>query len=177
MIEKKKFFEVEIPNLNLKIKALAGNLSSLNNRTIKLDLTRILRGKSLEATIQVKAEKEKAVGSIKKLSLLGFYIRRAMRKSISYVEDSFSVVTEKGSLKIKPFMITRKKVSRAVRKALRQGSKEFLVDYVKKLTPEQIFSDIISGKLQKSLSLKMKKIYPLAFCEIREIKLETEKEK
>jgi len=175
-IEKKKFFEIEIPQLKFKTKALASSPASLNNRTIKLDLTRLLRGKSLEATIKVSATKDKATGEITKLNLLGFYIRRAMRKSISYVEDSFSAECKKGKIRIKPFMITRKKVSRSVRKALRQGSKEFLIGYVKDKTPEEIFSDTISGKLQKTLSQKMKKIYPLAFCEIRQVKLEAEKE-
>lgn len=176
MIEKKKFFEIDLPQLKLKINALSDSLASLNNKTIKLDLTRLLRGKSLEAIIKITVDKDKASGEIVKLNLLDFYIRRAMRKSISYVEDSFSTESKSGKLRIKPFMITRKKVSRSVRKALRNSAREFLINDIKSKTPEEIFLDTTSGRLQKSLSLKMKKIYPLAFCEIRQVKLEVEKE-
>ena len=34
---------------------------------------------------------------------------------------------------------------------------------------EEIFSDLLSGKFQKTLSLKLKKIYPLSLCEIKDI--------
>ena len=130
MVEKKKFFDVEIPILKQEVRVYTYNLSGLNNRAIKLDLTRILRGKSLEATIKVSVEKDKATGEITKLSLLGFYIRRMMRKSTSYVESSFLGDCKSGKLRVKPFMITRKKVSRAVRKALRNSTKQFLSEYV-----------------------------------------------
>lgn len=172
MAEKKKFFEVDIPLLNKKEKAYATSIDELNGRTTKLDLTRILRGKSIEATIKFSVKEGKATGEIKKLSLLSFYIRRMMRKSISYVEDSFSAPSKNNKLRIKPFMITRKKVSRAVRKALRNQGKEFLIEYIKDKDTDEIFSDILSNKLQKALSLKMKKIYPLALCEIRQIFIE-----
>jgi len=173
---RKKFHEIEIPELKTKVKAYASNLESLNNKTIKLDLTRLLRGKSLEATIKIKIEKDKAIGSIIKLSLLNFYIRRAMRKSTSYVEDSFLTEAKDVIVKIKPFLITRKKVSRAVRKTLRETSKEFLINYLKSKKIEEVFYDITSNKLQKTLSLKLKKIYPLALCEIKQISIEKNKQ-
>lgn len=174
--EKKKFFEVEIPAINQKLKLIAYNIEQLDNRNIKFDLTRMLRGQSIEALIKVKLENNKAIGKITKLSVLGFFIRRMMRKSISYVEDSFSAESSDSILKIKPFLITRKKVTRAVRNALRIEAKKYLQDYAKDKETEEIFLDIINNRLQRSLSLKLKKIYPLALCEIREIKIEKQKE-
>ena len=174
--DKKKFFEVEIPALRQKLKLLAYSIEQIDNKNIKLDLTRMLRGQSMEALVKVKVKDAKAEGKILKLSVLGFFIRRMMRKSISYVEDSFSAESLDSQLKLKPFLITRKKVTRAVRNALRVECKSYLSDYIKDKDSESIFSDIISGRLQKSLSLKLKKVYPLALCEIREIKIEKEKQ-
>lgn len=176
MAEKRKFFEVEIPVVGDRIKLIAERLEQLNDRTIKLDLTRILKGKSIEGIFKVKVSGGKANAEMTKISLMPFFIRRMMRKSISYVEDSFPAECSDAFLRVKFFLITRKKVTRAVRKALRDGARNYLVDYVKDKIKDEIFSEIIANKLQRTLSMKLKKIYPLALCEIREIKLEKEKE-
>jgi len=176
MVEKKKFFEVEVPSIRTKVKLLAYNLEQLNNRVIKLDLTRQLRGKSLEAVIKVKVANSKAEGDLFRIALLPFFIRRMMRKSVSYVEDSFPIDCINAVLRIKPFLITRKKVTRAVRKALRENTKKYLEEYAKDKDSEEIFSDVLSNKLQKILSMKLKKIYPLALCEVRDLKVEKEKQ-
>ena len=123
----------------------------------------------------LEVKNEKAEGKISRLQVLGYYIRRMMRTSISYVEDSFSIESSDSILKIKPFLITRKKVTRAVRNALRIEAKKYLQEYAREKAAEDIFLDIIDNKLQKSLSLKLKKIYPLALCEIRDIKIEKAK--
>ncbi len=176
MAEKKKFFEVEIPLTNSSADLLEYSIESLNNRTIKLDLTRQLRGKSIDVVFKIKVENKKAVANPIKLTLLPFFIRRMLRKNISYVEDSFSAECKNAFIRIKPFLITRKRVSRAVKKALLIETKNWLTDYVKNKSYEDVFSDIIGNRLQKSLSLKLKKIYPLALCEIRVLKIEKFKE-
>jgi len=176
MVLKNKFFEVDVPLTNTKVDLLAYNLESLNNRTIKLDLTRQLRGKSIEVVFKVQTENGKAFAEPTKLTLLPFFIRRMLRKSISYVEDSYSIECEDAALRVKPFLITRKKVSRKVRKALREETQRWLEDYIKDKDYRAVFSDIIGNRLQKQLSLKLKKIYPLALCEIRILKVEKLKE-
>jgi len=170
--KKKKFWEVEIPLTNTRLDLLAYNIQDLDSKSIKLDLTRQLRGKSIEVMFKIKVEKEKAAAYPKKLTLLPFFIRRMLRKNISYVEDSFSADCSDGTLRIKPFLITRKRVSRAVRKTLREAAREWILEYIKTKNHEAIFSDIIGNRLQKPLSLKLKKIYPLALCEIRMLKIE-----
>ena len=173
---KKKFFEIEIPLTDSKVDVLAYSKEELENRTIKLDLTRQLRGKSIEIVFLVKLKEGEAIGEPRKLKLMSYFIRRMIRKNISYVEDSFSAECEDSFLRIKPFMITRKKVSRKVRKALRELTQEWLKDYVKNKKAIDVFSDIISNRLQKPLSVKLKKIYPLALCEIRVLNIESIKE-
>jgi ribosomal protein S3AE len=175
-LKKKKFFEIDIPLTNTTTDVFAYKIESLDNRSIKLDLTRQLRGKSIEVLFKIKVEEGKATASPVKLTLLPFFIRRMLRRKISYVEDSFSAECKDAEVKIKPFLITRKKVSRAVRKTLREEARNWLQIYVKNKTYRELFSDIIGNRIQKPLSLKLKKIYPLALCEIRVLKLEKIKE-
>ncbi|MFH1501033.1 MAG: hypothetical protein ABIE22_03755 [archaeon] len=167
---KKKFIEVQIPLTRAEVKILAESLEEVKGRTIKLDLTRMLRGKSIEGTFRITIKENKAIGEPVRLLIMPYFIRRMMRKSTSYVEDSFDVECQDYTLKLKPFMITRKKVHRSVRKALREGAKQYLTEYLRNKKSDEIFSEVISSKIQKPLSLKLKKIYPLALCEIRDIK-------
>jgi len=174
-VEKKKFFEIDIPIVGEKVELLGINEESLIGRTINLDLTRKLRGKSVEAMFKVKSVDGKLAIQPLRLHLLGYFIRRMIRTSISYIEDSFSVECKDFIIRVKPFMMTRKKVSRTIKRAIRDKAKEVIQEEVKEKSFEEIFSDIISTKFQRNLSIKLKKVYPLGFCEIRDIFIESEK--
>jgi len=166
-ILKKKFFEVDLPLINEKYEAYLNSINELNGRTIKVDVTRQLRGKSVDLSFQVKIQENKAIGFPKKLVLLPFFIKHMLHTGIDYIEDSFEAESKESKIIIKPFLITRKKVSRAVRRTLRNSAKNWLEDYSKTKTDDEIFNEVLSNQLQKQLSLKLKKTYPLAICEIR----------
>ena len=100
-----------------------------------------------------------------------------VRRGTNYVEDSFLTDGKNSKVRIKPFLVTRRKVSRAVRKTLRNRAREELMLWAKDLTDEKMFDEILRGKVQKELSLKLKKIYPLSLCEIRVLKVEGNNEK
>ena len=170
--KRKKFFEVEIPLIGKTTEVRAFEISELNNKFIKYDLTRVLRGKATILQGKIKANNKEATVVPTQLQLMHFYLSRMVRKGTNYVEDSFLVKCKDAQLKLKPLLVTRKKVSRAVRKALRNKCKEELTEYVSKLDSEEIFDDIIQNKLQKILSSRLKKIYPLSCCEIRIIKVQ-----
>ncbi|MEM4270928.1 MAG: hypothetical protein QXO70_02415 [Candidatus Pacearchaeota archaeon] len=169
MSEKLKFVEVELPIINEKVDVLAKEIKELEGKTICLDLTRNLRGKSVEAIFRLNIQGNKILASLERLHIFPFYIRRMMRKNIDYVEDSFNAQSKDKNLRVKPFLITRKKVHRSVRKALRNKAKEEITSYIKERNKDEIFSALLNGTFQKSLSLKLKKIYPLSFCDIRDI--------
>ncbi len=175
MVIKNKFFDVELPVIGEKIKLIAKAEEELNNKRVKIDLTRKLRGKSIEIIFKITVKDKKITAEPVRLSLLGYFIRRMIRKSTNYVEDSFTGESKDSILRIKPFLITRQKVSRAIRNNLRNKTKEDITETIKNMSVEEIFTDIIFGKFQKNLSLKLKKIYPLALCEIREIFIEKSK--
>ena len=174
LVKRKKFQSVEIPLTNTKIELIGDSIDELKDKTIKLDLTRQLKGKSIEAIVKIKIKDEKAIAYPQKIKLMSYFIKRMIRKRISYVEDSFETPSQENMIIIKPFLITRKKVSRAVRKALRNRCKNWLEDYLAERKNDEIFNDILSNKLQRSLSLVLKKTYPLSLCEIRILELKRE---
>jgi len=166
MAERKKYIEVKIPLVSTTFKVL-GTPENLNNKTIKLDLTRKLRGKGLTITFQIINEEGNLIAIPKKIDLVKSYIRKIMRKRTNYVEDSFLTRCSDIRATIKPLLITRKRVSRAVRKNLRNTAKKFILEYSKERTYNELCREILEGTFQKELLPKLKKIYPLSFCDIR----------
>jgi len=174
--KKKRFYDVEMPLINKETQLLAYEIAELDNKYIKYDLTRILRGKSILVQFKVSVKDNKAVATPKGIVLMPYFLRRMIRKGTDYLEDSFSTECKDAIIEIKPFLITRRKVSKRVRRGLRDKAKEELKKYVKDKTSERIFEEILKNKMQKELSQILKKIYPLSLCEIRSLKVEKELE-
>ena len=168
---KKGFFVAEIPLTSTKVHVYGYSPEDLEGNIVKIDMTKNLRGKNVELKAKLIATDGKLVGELLSLQILPVYIRRVMRRGVDYVEDSFEIDCKDAKLRVKPFMITRKRVSRAIRKEIRNVAKKFLENRIKIRDYTEIFSEIMTNKLQKELSLKIKKIYPLGFCEIRTIKI------
>ncbi len=169
--KKKKFFDVDIPLIKKQTQLYSYELADLDNKIITYDLTRILRGKSMMIQFRVKVSGDKTTTVPIQLKLMPYFLKRMMRKGTNYVEDSFIAKCKDAEIRIKPLLITRRKVSRAVRKALREKAREELTNYVKTITTQTVFEEILKNQLQKTLSLKLKKIYPLSLCEIRILKV------
>ena len=111
----------------------------------------------------------------RQIKILPSFLRRMVRKGTDYVEDSFSADCKDAKLTLKPFFVTRKKVPRKIRNALRLKAREELSNYVKEKNSSAIFEEAVKNELQRNLSIRMKKIYPLSLCEIRVLKVEKEK--
>jgi ribosomal protein S3AE len=172
---KKRFFDVEIPTLGKTTQLQAYEIKELDGRIFKYDLTRILRGKNMLLQLQVKVSEDKATSYPIQAKLLPSYLKRVVRKGTNYVENSFSTECKNGTVLIKPLLVSRRKISRAVRKALRDKVKEELELYVKDKNFEILFDELLKNQIQKPLSLKLKKIYPLSLCEIRILKVTSQK--
>jgi len=172
---KKKYFDVKLEIFNSVIPLLAFKPEDLEGRTIKFDLTKILKGKNCVSKFIIRNKDNKLLGEICQFKINPSYIRRLIGHNISIVENSFVCKTKDENMRVKPFLITRKKVHRSVRKALRKKAKEFIVKYLSGKTREDVFKSVISATLQKALSKKLKKIYPLAVCELRIVKVEKTK--
>ncbi len=170
--KKKRFFNIEMPLIKKETQLQAFEAKELDNRFIKYDLTRIFKGKSMLITFKTKLVDEEILTEPRELRLMPYYLRRMVRRGTNYVEDSFSTECEDAQIRIKPFLVTRRKVSRAVRKALRNKTKEELVKWAKENSAENLFSEVLKNKIQRELSMSLKKIYPLSLCEIRVLKVE-----
>jgi len=166
MAERKKYIEVQVPFLGESLRVL-GTPQELHDKTIQLDLTRKLRGKGLTVKLRIFNREGKLFAIPNSLTLASAYIRRMMRKRTNYVEDSFQTRCSDVRVTFKPHLITRKKVSRVVRKNLRNTTKEFIIEYCKEKDYMTVCQEIFDGSLQKALLPKLKKVYPLSFCDIR----------
>lgn len=171
MVLKKKYFDVKLEVLNSSIPLLSYTAEFLNNRAIKFDLTKILKGKNCEARFIVHEKDKELFGEIVEFSIYPSFIRKMIGHNISIIEDSFSCKTKDADLKVKPFLITRKRVHKKVRTELRNKAREFLVNNSESLTKAEFFQFTINGTIQKDLSKYLKKIYPLAVCELRVVKV------
>jgi ribosomal protein S3AE len=172
---KKSFYEVEAPMTAVKISLYGNSPEELDGRIVKLDLTKSLRGKSLDLKMRIKNKDGRLIAEPVSAKLAGSFIRRSMRRGTDYVEDSFEMNCKDAKVSVKPFMITRRRVSRAVRKALRVESRKFLEGYIKIRDTKELFGEILSNKIQRAMVVKLKKIYPLGFCEIRIFEVKGEK--
>jgi len=176
-IIKKKFFPVESEITATKIQLYSTSADELQGKTIKLDLTKSLRGRAFELTLKIKKEKDKLISVPEKLQLFQSYVKRIVRKGTDYVEDSFEIDCRDKKLRIKPLLVTRKRVSRSILNNLRNQARKHISSHVKIRTTKEVFSEITANKIQKPLSIKLKKIYPLVLCEIRAIKVIGDAEK
>ncbi len=166
MAERKRFITVQVPILRTEMRLL-GTPEELDNKTIKLDLTRQLRGKGLTIKFRIFNREGTLVAIPNNLEIVTSYVRRMMRKRTDYVEDSFTIRCKDVRVTMKPLLITRKKVSRAVRRNLRNTAREFLVEYAKEREFIKICNELLDGTLQKTMLPKLKKVYPLSFSDIR----------
>lgn len=170
--KRKKFFDVEIPIIKKQTQLYAFDIKELENRDLKYDLTRILKGKNILLRSKVIVKDDNATSIPVEMEILSPFLRRVVRKGTDYIEDSFSTKCKNSELRLKPLLVTRAKVSKQIRRALREKAKEELIKYCKSKNSEEIFEEILKNKVQKELSSKLKKIYPLSFCDIRVLKVE-----
>jgi len=173
--KKKRFYDVEIPIIGRTAQIFAIEIEELNGKHVKYDLTRQLKGKGTILQAKIKATDKEATAYPTRLTVLPSFLKRMVRKGTNYVEESFETETKDALVRIKPFLVTRKKVSRRVRQALRSKCREEIVSQLKNRETEEIFTGILRGSLQKHLSIVLKKIYPLALVEIKEMYIVKEK--
>jgi len=95
-------------------------------------------------------------------------IKRFVRRRMTRIDLSLMTNTKDNiTVRIKPFLLTREKVSRSVEYALRAKLKKELIDLIKKTSYEELFNMVIKHRLQKELKTNLNKIYPIKNLQIR----------
>ncbi len=168
-VQKRKFFDVSIEILNISTPVLAFNQEDLKGKMLRLDLSRFLKGKSTEGKFIITKKEDKLVAIMESFEMPLSYIRKLIGHGTSIIEDSFVVNCSDGKLRIKLFLITRKKVHRSVKNSLRKTAKQEVLSFVSGKTKQQIFDAVLDTILQKTILKKLKKIYPLGVCELRAV--------
>ncbi len=172
---KKRFFDVDIPIIRKETNLIAFEASELEGRNIRYDLTRMLKGKNviLSLVIEKSKENEKEFVAVpRKIEMIHSTLARMVRRGTDYIEDSFRVNCRDAVVTVKPFLISRRKIHNSIKRSLRNKAKEEITAYFADKTYNELFEELIRNQLQKPMSLKLKKIYPLSAFEIRILKVE-----
>jgi ribosomal protein S3AE len=98
--------------------------------------------------------------------------KRLMRRNRSKIDDSIVYKTaDDKKVRVKPLIVTRGRAQGGTKSALRKQLNDFLAKNIAKMPFEQLMKDIINKKFQRSISDALKKTYPVAGSEIRNIEL------
>jgi ribosomal protein S3AE len=91
-----------------------------------------------------------------------------MRRNMTRMDDSLVIVTSDGrKVRIKPFLLTRGKITKSVESTMRATLREELITYVKKTPYDQLFANITKYIMQKEMKERFSKVYPIKAFEIR----------
>ncbi len=164
---KKRMFNVILPLIKKQTQLVGYEIEDLNGRSISYDLTRMLKGKGALIRFYLTVKDDIGTATANQFELMPYHTKRMVKKGTDYVEDSFVTKCKDTNVRIKPLLVTRRKVSRAVKKALRDKAREELSIWAASKDSQELFEEILRNKIQKELSLKLKKIYPLSLCDIR----------
>ena len=172
---KRKWIKIIAPRIlnNAEVgETLCGNVNKVIGKVVEVNVGFVLndgRRHHMKLKLMIKEVKnDMANTNVIGYNVVRAHIKRSVRKGRDKVEDSFVVeCKDKIKVKIKPFVVTRYKAKRSVLTELRKKVKEFCLDYCKRVNYEELIRFVISNSLQRDLKRGLKKIFPVAFTEMR----------
>ena len=100
------------------------------------------------------------------------HIRRQIRRYRGKIDDVLDVVTEDGYLvRIKPLIITQKRVQTSVKQSIRAKTRDVLLGFVAKTTYDGLQVAMLDGSLETEIQNQIKSIYPCRSVVIRKSQL------
>ena len=100
------------------------------------------------------------------------HIRRQIRRYRGKIDDVIDVVTEDGYLvRIKPLIITQKRVQTSVKQSIRAKTRDVLLGYVAQTTYDALQVAMLDGSLETEIQNQIKTIYPCRSVVIRKSQL------
>ena len=100
------------------------------------------------------------------------HIRRQIRRYRGKIDDVIDVVSEDGYLvRIKPLIITQKRVQTSVKQSIRAKTRDVLLGYVAKTTYDALQVAMLDGSLETEIQNQIKTIYPCRSVVIRKSQL------
>ncbi len=180
IVKKKKWVNIVTPGF-LGERAIGetylGDSDPVEGRTVSMNLMQVtgyIKAQSCSVKFEVYGMKDgKLQTKIIGYEYLPSAVRRLIRRRMTRVDDSIVSTTKDGvKVRIKPMLMTRNKVSRAIEYRLRAMAKTEVIAFVKSANYEEMFSNIIKNKFQSDLRNKLSYIYPLKGVLIRILKFE-----
>ena len=95
-------------------------------------------------------------------------VKRIVRRGSEKIDDSFVVETKDNvKYRLKPLLLTRYETKRSILSAIRAKMREISIENFKKYDSISILNSIVSNSFQREAKDTIKKIYPIAICEVR----------
>jgi len=173
---KKKWFQIVGPK-NFRKSTLGESyvysVDSLVGRKLHVNLSDLGEGKrrNVDILFRIKEVKDNvAYAEVIGYKILESYIKRVSRVG-SKILSSSDVYKTKDNVKtrIKFILITKGKPNKSILMNLRKQTKEYLVNLLQNKTYDEFLLDVINVRVQRGLKDKLKKTYPLGFCEFNKI--------
>ena len=100
------------------------------------------------------------------------HMRRQIRRYRGKIDDVIDVVTEDGYLvRIKPLIVTQKRVQTSVKQSIRAKTRDVLRGFVAKTTYDGLQVAMLDGSLEGEIQNQIKSIYPCRSVVIRKSQL------
>ena len=100
------------------------------------------------------------------------HTRRQIRRYRGKIDDVVDVVTTDGYLvRLKPLIITQKRVQTSVKQVMRSKTRDLLLGYAAKNTYSKLQESILGGELEDNIVKVVKPIYPIKSVSIRKSQL------
>ncbi len=159
----------EIPTIDMK--TLLGKLITVNMMNITRNPK--LQGINLKFAIISLQSNDRVGTELVGYEIIPASIKRMVRRRKSRIDDSFSVMSsDERKVRVKPFILTLNKANQSTNTAIIRATREFFIRTIAKSNYETFIKSLVTKKVQKELYDSIKKIYPIAVCEIRVMKLE-----
>jgi len=100
------------------------------------------------------------------------HTRRQIRRYRGKIDDVVDVVTTDGYLvRLKPLIITQKRVQTSVKQVMRSKTKDMLLGFAAKNTFSKLQEAILGGQLEEDIRKAVKPVYPIKSVSIRKSQL------
>ena len=100
------------------------------------------------------------------------HTRRQIRRYRGKIDDVVDVVTTDGYLvRLKPLIITQKRVQTSVKQVMRSKTRDLLLGFAAKSTYAKLQESILGGELEEDIRKTVKPVYPIKSVSIRKSQL------
>ena len=173
-IRKKVWYPIMSPQFNnIQIgETLVYDPEQTIGKTMKqslMNLTNDMKRQNINVSFKVtNFENNAAQSTVIEYEVMPSSVKRLVRRNSEKIDMSFVCETSDNVfMRIKPIVLTRSSVKGSVAAKIRHNIENHISKTVKKMTFEEVMSDVIAHKIQSSLREILNKIYPVKICEIR----------